>query len=114
MDQQKGLASRITSSGPKVQSECQTHFTCLSPSYKIVTKGLQFDVSGVRSAFWNLSVIRMGMRCTAVTIFKKGKGRKEEEENGREEEREEGREEGKRKEKEKCPRQTFNSNNRQY
>lgn len=45
-------------------------------------------------------MIRMGMRCTAVTIFKKGKERKEEEENGGRRERKEGREEGKRKEKE--------------
>lgn len=47
-----------------------------------MTKGLRFDVSGVRSGFWNLSVIGMGMRCKAVTMFKKEKkkGRKEEEE----------------------------------
>lgn len=101
---EKTRLSFITSSGPRVWSECQTHFTCLSPSYKIVTKGLRFDVSGVRSGFWNLSVIRMGMRYTAVTIFKKGKERKKKKEKGREEERKGG---GKKKRKRKMPMTDF-------
>ena len=69
-----------------------------------MTKGLRFDVSGVRSGFWNLSVIRMGMRYTAVTIFKKGKERKKKKEKGREEERKGG---GKKKRKRKMPMTDF-------
>ena len=77
-----------------------------------MSKGLRFDVSGVRSGFWNLSVIGMGMRCKAVTMFKKGNEKRKEGRGKKRGGKKEERKEGKRKEKEKCPRQIFNRNNR--
>ena len=90
MDQQKGLASPLSPAlDPKSGLSVKL----------IVTKGLRFDVSRVRSGFWNLSVIRMGMRYTAVTTFKKGKESKKKKERQGEGGRKEGRSEKEKKKK---------------